>query len=445
MSKNSERINLNWFGFELNHSQSILLLILAFIGGLNIPFGILIGVDELLVAIILSQPFGNYKQSIIIIMGNVVIFYLCVYTIRRILKPKQNSTFKRKISQDHINHWFGFRINQSQSIFLFTLSLMGLIAITSSYFHGLESFYLGFFFMDLYSLMIYISPLGNLVLQNYAFNIVHLVIFLICLYTLYKMIYGKTSLSGEGTNKTYHLVLFVLFLVIFIILLPRIIFHVILFTPLGAQIGITTYGIWIPPGLQFTDFVILTVVGFICTHSISYLLRRLPDSKETEKIFRFRSPKFLIVSLSISSLIFLIVFSQSLIAIFSRNSTILGFYSLYQPDLFILLLILILFLIMFKYTIKTDKMEEYLKDFEPVINKKWLGCIIRRKSYAIILVWISIAQLVNLLQTIYLLYPLIDITMFAESIKILSLYIFMGLEAFFCIFNIINLYTTQKK
>jgi len=54
MNKNAEHTNIEWFGFEINHSQSIFLFILAFTGVLNIPFGILKGLNKLLTPIFLS-------------------------------------------------------------------------------------------------------------------------------------------------------------------------------------------------------------------------------------------------------------------------------------------------------------------------------------------------------------------------------------------------------
>jgi len=373
-----------------------------------------------------------------------------LYTIRKVLKPKQTSIFKRELSQDQVINWFGFKINHSQTIFLFTISLLGLIAIIYSYFQGLDSFESGYFFRNLYTVPTYdyTSPYGNIVFQRYAFNSVHLVFFLISLYTLIKMLYSKIILSEKGINTTFQLVIFTISVVIIILLLPRLFFHIILFTALGPLVGIDPMGIE-PTNLQFTDFVIIALIIFICTHSISYLIKRVPDPKEINKRLKFKSPKVLIITLSISSFIFLIIFSQSLITIFSIKSTISGFFPGLVLDLFILLLISIPFLILISYITNTCKMEENLNGFESMINKKRLGCNIRRKSYAIILFWISLTQLVYLLISCYLFYPSIydmfnGFLNLNEFIKSLNLLILMVLEALICIFNMLKLYRTQK-
>lgn len=452
MNKNAEHTDVEWFGFEINHSQSILLFILAFTGVLNIPFGILKELNKLLAATFLSLPLSDFKEPIIILSEYIVFFYLCLYTIRRVLKPEQNSAFKRKLSQDQVTNWFGFKINRSQSIFLFTISLVGMIAIISSYLHGLDAFNPSYFFRELYSIPIYdyLSPYGNLVLQRYAFDFIHLVIFLISLYTLIKIKYNRASLSVNRYNKNYQLVIFIISLTIVLFLLPRIFCHVILFTALGPLIGIDPIGLG-TTSFQFTDFVIITLIVFVCTNIISYLIKRVPRPKEVNKKLKFKSPKALVITLSISSFIFLIFFSQSLITIFSVNFVVYGFFPELLLNLFILLLMSIPFLILFSYTTKTYKMEEYLDIFESMINKKWLRCKIKRKSYAIIVFWISIAQLVFLIIKSYLLIPYI-IPVISLEISLSSLYyifdvnlfILMGLEALFCAFNIIKLYPTQK-
>ncbi len=203
MNKNAEHTNIEWFGFEINHSQSIFLFILAFTGILNIPFGILKELNKLLAAIFLSLPSDDFKEPIIILLEYIVFLYLCLYTIRIVLKSEQNSAFKRNLSQDQVTNWFGFKINHSQSIFLFTISLVGLIAIISSYLHGFDAFSPSYFFRELYTVPLndYLSPYGNLVLQRYAYNFIHLVIFLISLYTLIKTRYNRASSSEKRFNK----------------------------------------------------------------------------------------------------------------------------------------------------------------------------------------------------------------------------------------------------
>ena len=453
MNKNAEHTTIEWFGFEINHSQSIFLFILAFTGALNIPLGILKELNKLLAVIFLSLPLDDFKEPIITLLEYIVFFNLCLYTIRIVLKHKQNSAFKRNLSQDQVTNWFGFRINHSQSMFLFTISLVGLIAIIFSYLHGFDAFSPSYFFRELYTVPLndYLSPYGNLVLQRYAFNFIHLVIFLISLYTLIKTRYIRANLSVKSLNKNYQLVIFIISLAIVIFLLPRLFCHIVLFTALGPLVGIDPIGSIETTNLQFTDFVIVTLIVFVCANIISFSIKRVPHPKEVNKKLKFKSPKVFLITLSISSFVFLIFFSQSLITIFSINVVIYGFFPELLYNLFILLLMSIPFLILFSYTTRTYKMEEYLGIFESTVNKKWLRCIIKRKSYIIILFWISISQLVYLIIRGHLLIPEL-IPVISLQISLSSLYyifdvylfILVGLEALFCVYNIIKLYPSQK-
>jgi len=441
LNDNNEHTTIKWFGFEINHSQSLLLLILALTGGLNFPFGILNGLNKFLEAIFYSLPVENFREAIIILFESIVFLFLCWYTIIKILKIKQKSTFNKINVKNQVRSWFGFKINQSQSILLFMISLVGLIVISFSYFHGVDAIYQGLLFRKLYEI-----PYDNTVLQRYAFNFIHLVFFLISLYTLIEMKIERVSLSMKKYNKNHQLVIFIIALTIILFLVPRIFYHIITFTPLRLLIGIDP-----PIGLEitsyfFTDFVIITLITFVCTIIISFLLKRVPKERRVNKELKFRTPKFLVFTLSTSSYIFLLIFSQSLrIILIGQGYNIYnyGFFPTMVLDLFFLLLILIPFLILLGYITKIHKMEGYLERLESSINKKWLIFTIKRKSYILVIFWISLAQLIFISINLYLLYPRLG----NDSIKDLEIFIisiFIGLEAIFCVFSITKLYSSQK-
>ena len=157
-------LRATWFGFELNHLQSILLLALAFIGLLNIPFGLLVGIKELLDVIFNSIPahiahpsvytiyylFDDFKSSIISIAMYLSFFVLCLYTIQKIIINNSRSIFNHVSSQEQITSWFGFKLNHSQSIMLFLFSIVGIISISASFLRGLETYPYSIFFNDLF-------------------------------------------------------------------------------------------------------------------------------------------------------------------------------------------------------------------------------------------------------------------------------------------------------
>ena len=438
-------VKATWLGFKLNHLQSILILILAFIGLLNIPFGLLVGVNGLLDAIFLSIPahlanpvvytiyylFDAFKNPIITIAVYLSFFLLCIYTIRKIIRNDQNSIFKETSSQEQISSWFGFKLNHSQSILLFLFSVIGIISISASFLHGENAYPSGILFFEL-------LPSWNRNLQRMFFALIHLTIFVIILYTLIKMKMNYTKSRVERTHPTFVVITFIILLVITIFSVFKLL--------------TLTYST-----MDWNDLILFFVLLLAGSNVISFLFLRKPHisfrgDSSSESSFsgtkgNGRSSKRKLIALTISIFVFIIIFSSQFMETVCRPISYIDsyFFSLLYR-VFILFLISIPFLIIFYCFLNSDNIGRTLDNLDLDLDRKWLGQKVKIKSQAIILFWTSLAQISYLLIYLYNLYPDI-VNPFASSyeyFKTLLLVILTVIISIFCLYNIIRLYSMQK-
>ena len=456
-------LRATWFGFELNHLQSVLLLALAFIGLLNIPFGLLLGVKELLDAIFISIPahlahpawytiyyvFDDFKSAIIDITIYSIFFTICVYTIRKIVKNNHRSIFKHTSSQEQITSWFGFKLNHSQSILLFSLSLVGIISISASLIRGLETYPYSIFFNDLF-------PNWNRNIQRGLFVWLHLTIIAISLYTIIKM---KMNYKGSHSELEMHHP--TSFVIIFIVSLIIVIF-------IGFKLLTLLY---LP--MNSNDFfaTLLVLLGSSNLASFLFLRKRhnprykpipsssneqVRDIKKNSKLSKFKLILLLVFIFAFTVIYFdfftrylgLPVFDNYFFFFLIDLQIFYGetyFLSL-LASLFSLLLISIPFFVLFYLFISKGHLERNLKELEIAIEKKWMDLHVKLKSFAILFYWISLTQLVFLLVYLFALLPYILNTYsgYYEFFKNLLLVIIIGMTYVYCLYNLTKFYYVQK-
>jgi len=440
-----------WFGFELNRLQSVLLFILALIGLLNIPFGILQGINQFLDILFLRYPyhlanpalytiyyiFDDIKNATVTLGVYTIFFMLCLYTIRKIVGRKKNSTSKKKLSQDHITNWFGFKLNHSQSIFLFALSVIGIISITASFLYGLNRYPSGIFFSQ-------ILPPDYLSVQRVYFNLIHLIIFIITLYTLIKMKIHFPRKSVGINTPTYRVIVFIISVLIIIFILPRLLY---IFSSLIHEISIIG---------EFSEFGLPLITLIVCSNIISFLLLRKPrhnaarDSSLQKPFLKF-TPKIRFIILTLSIFGFIINFAiQFKIIMLGSITVIYGFLIDLFGVFFNLLLLNIPFLVIFSCFFKKGPLEHSLNDLDYEINKKWFGRNFIFKIYAIVLYWISLPQIVYFaLELFYNYWRFYDLVFGLygssyETFKFILYLIIVCIVFAFCVYNLIKFHKVQK-
>ena len=456
-------IKASWFGFELNHLQSILLLTLALIGLLNIPFGLLVGINELLDAIFSSIPahlahpswytiynvIDDFKSSIVTILMYLSFFILCLHTTLKIIKNDHRSIFKRTSSQDQVTNWFGFKLNHSQSILLFMLSMVGIIWILFSFIRGLEVFPYSIFFNDLF-------PNYDRNFQRALFAWLHLTIFIIFLYTIVTTKIGtkRSWMELERYHPTPLVIMFIVSLMVVIFMVFKLL--TLFYYPMNLDDLIATFVVLLF-STSFASFSFLRKVRKPINKQIS--------SSSAEPVINVKKNA---KSLKLDLVLFLVLIFVFVIIYFGFFTSHLGYYVydnnfflslILGPDtyiisyfisllslLFQLFLASLPFYFIFYFLIHKKLTERDLESLKLDIDKKWMGLNVKIKSHAIILYWISLAQFVFLLVYLYALFPFLSdpfsgVYNFFETL--LSV-ILIGAISAFCCYNLIKLYRVQK-
>ena len=440
-----------WFGFELNRLQSVLLFILALIGLLNIPFGILEGINQFMDIVFLYYPYhltnpavytiyyiyDDIKNAIITLVVYISFFILCFYTIRKILRDKKNSILKNDSTQEQIRSWFGFKLNQSQSIFLFLLSVIGIISITASFLHGLERYSLS----GLFNLLL---PADYTSVRRIYFNIIHLLIFILIIYTLIKLKF-KFPRKAIGVNtSTFSLILFIISILIIIFLFPRLIY---IFSSLIY--GTTIMG-------SFYDVVLPIIILLICSNIISLIIFRKPYNKDgrdktIRKILLKISPKIRFIVLILSIFGFVIYFAlQFKLMLLGSFPVIYSIIFDILRNFFNILLGSIPFLVVFYYLLKKVTLGDTLKTLNDQVSKRWFAQTLSLRIYAITIYWISLAQIIYFAVDLYYNYSAFYDFFFglfgshSEVYRYISYIVTVGFVSVFCIYNLITLHSVQK-
>jgi len=324
------------FGFELTRTQSTLLLIISFVGILYLPYTLIEEVlYNLFQTLFVSLPFYFsptlpeylrtdfwfyyfFASHIVRIIVTTALLSLSIYTLKRILRLGESKGInKRKIIQhDRIVKWFRFKLSHGQSLFIFVISVAGILLafqIIIDFFTS-QDITLYFFFRDL----CFIPTGPNMtssheILINNIPIIFNAIIILLSLYSIIKIKRGKTVSTSRNPIKNYALIIYISSLIIFLIFLMRFLCHIFLFTSLGNLIGIIPE---VSNSYQTNDFMIaiifliVSLVLMVRCHSIrekSYKYK--PISDDLTWLHIRLTPKRVIVLISLA-IVYLIFFTD---------------------------------------------------------------------------------------------------------------------------------------
>ncbi|KKN41390.1 hypothetical protein LCGC14_0723860 [marine sediment metagenome] len=280
--------HISLFRFELSRTQTVIFLILSLIGTFMLPF-ILVREDffYLFNSIFWQEPwlYENYAYFITSIIVNGIFLFLSVYALRKILRSKnnRNNSPRKLIRHDRIVRWLGFKLSHGQSLFIFSLSLAGILLIVPHYIYS-STFNSGFSSRDLLHVisMIPTSPtqraFSDLLMENVPFVICAFFV-VICLYSLIATQIGRSRSPSKKGIKKIGLLVFITSFVISIFLIARVFSHLAIFNPelsyllKTALIGTTSY--------QKRDFILTIVSLIICF--ILMIASYFMKSKSTEK------------------------------------------------------------------------------------------------------------------------------------------------------------------
>jgi hypothetical protein len=286
------------FGFELNHSQTVLFLILSIIGIYMLPLFLAIEIfSYLFQAIFFDVPnhfriiktFPAYRTNlwflyfyapVITRIFVVSIFlYLSIHALNRILKPSKFKTENKKTTtqQDRIVKWLGFKLTHGQSLFIICVSLAGI-------FYAVQFFFESSFspdFMQQGESLWEIGNVSNHLLSVIVSLVISIIFISLCFYNILAMRRKRTISPLKRTVKNHGLILFILFFAIFLFSLMRIICHIILFTDLANALGITPAA---TTSYQTTDLirsVIILIISAIIITTSYFMREEIYDKSKT--------------------------------------------------------------------------------------------------------------------------------------------------------------------
>lgn len=383
------------FGFELNRSQTMLLLILSLIGifmtiyelAINISYS-LFQLIFLVIPLHLDHPEVYLEPSLYyyfayVITGIIIssiFLLLSVYVLKKILSYNSNNDIKKKskrktIQQDRIVNWFGLKLSHGQSLFIFSLSLVGILYTIQFYISSINPLS---WVLELLCLI----PIGHNI-ATYSeklyviMSIVITAIFIVlCLYSIITSRRGKPTPPSRRIVKNYGLIVFIGSFVIFLFFLIRFFSHLFLFTDLADILGIYKYA---TNSYQTEDFLFVITILIICLilMTLSYFLKESQndDTKLNSKITWLRiklTPKRAIILLSLA-ILGIIVFGLPILGEFLRK---LGIYYFYNFRVEYLILIIPCIPAIFScYAIVTVVKKHRLKKFiDAIENLEEITC-----------------------------------------------------------------------
>ena len=345
---NLKNPHLILFGFELNRAQTTLFLILSLIGVFILPSILAVTIFLYLFnSIFVDLPsyhelyrhyrlfyedyehflFGIFAPVITSIIVYSILLFLSIYVLKKILRPKKiKNEYKRKIiPQDRIANWLGFKLSHGQSLFMFSVSLVGILLTVQSFIDN----YIPTNEFDLFEIICYIPTSSDeglvsiesheVLLKNVPIAI-NAIFFTFCLYSLVATRRGKPITPSKKVAKNYSFLIFIPSFVISIFLLARLFCHIALFNyELSYILGIPPHT---PTSEQNNDFIRVFVFLIICLTLMvaSYFIKEssYEETRFNNEVSWFRikltpNRAIILVSLAILSII---VFSTGFLPVF---------------------------------------------------------------------------------------------------------------------------------
>jgi len=287
---NDSRMTL--FRFELSRTQSSLFLMLSLIGIFMLSFTLAGEVFLNLFQFIFStlpfylaepEPYHedylvyHFWPIIIRIIIYTIFFLLSIYVLNKILRHNniKHKSKRKIIPQERIVNWLGLKISHGQSLFIFSISLIGILFIVQLY---LESLLYPGEDWGLLASLCWIPDGPNqatsheILLKNVPLAI-QATFFLLSIYSLFIVRRGKPMKRSKKSANNYSLLIFILSFIVFVFLLARIFCHLALFNyDFSYLLGISYNA---PNAYQNNDFITTLILLFICLALIvtSFLLK----------------------------------------------------------------------------------------------------------------------------------------------------------------------------
>jgi len=350
-SENLNDSQLILFGFELNRSQTTLVLIFSLVGlfttTIELSMNIFTLLNNLFLAIpgYLSQPnvyhkfhfYYNFAPVITRIIVFSIFFYLSLYGLKKILRHNniKNKNKRKIIPQDRIVNWLGLKLSHGQSFLIFCLSLAGILLVIQFYIGSTTPM-----FKFLKALSYLPSGPNSFNLYGYSSNIgpftICAIFMILCLYSLITCRRGKPTSPSNRFVKNYGLVIYIVSFIIFVFNLLRLLTHLYFYSDNVYQTR------------DFHRVILVAVICFILMIS-TYFLKESPGLNEDTNIknkLRWMhielTEKRAILLLSLA-ILGITIFSYSflttyfLISGFFINFNVLSFPELIIPGIFIIL------------------------------------------------------------------------------------------------------------
>ncbi len=368
------------FGFELNRSQTTLTLIFSFIGLFITTFELATLISlNILYNLLFSTPKYSSETSDLTIFYNrfallitniivfSILFYLSLYSLKKILRYNkiENRNKRKIIPQDRIVNWLGLKLSHGQAIFIFGLSLIGILFTIQFY---IESARLSPFSIFDYLCSIPSGPHSftlNESLANKSPILICTLFMVLCFYSLIACRRGKPISPSNRFVKNYGLVIYIISFIIFLFNLISLSNHLYLYTDSAIY---NEY--------QTRDFYRVILIAIICFNLMisTYFLKENPNKAINMKykltflgIKLTEKRAILLLSVAIIGITYLSYISVSYFFIIG------GIY--YDFQLSSILIIPSIFIILSYYAINTVVKKQRLKYFINVIeNSEEIKC-----------------------------------------------------------------------
>jgi hypothetical protein len=371
--KNESQVNdskVIVLGFELNHTQTILVLTVSLIG-------IFINFHSLAQSIFLSlfqfffstlpqflnepepyhpdYPIYNFVPILTNIITNVIFLIFSLYAFKKVFDQNDKESIKKQIiPKERTVNWLGLTISHGQSLFLFSLSFLGLILLLGNFINSLV--YPGTDY-GMFSELCWIPTGPNRATLPAISFFVSIAIFIIFLsLSVYSLYITKRKKSPNSTKpqkeavKNRSLFTFIALFVVLILSAARLSCHFAILP--GYLLPRSHYSLNI---YQIIDLVITMI---ILSLSVAYLIpkyvlkRKTESRKDSEnemkdlnefRLFRLKlTPERGLIILSLA-FVFMINFSMtflSYLSFLSRYSLITSISFLTRIIIYLILIIL---------------------------------------------------------------------------------------------------------
>lgn len=390
---NKSEIVSIWFGFPLNKTNSVVLLVLSYMGVMNLP-------------ILIFENILNYCYDLIHIIFYSVCFILSLYTFLKVIKGIKIQDKQKKVLETRITRvlWFGIHLTYNQALVLFALSLSGIL------------------FTSYYSIMLmfdYAQPFFISVTYLYLeMHFINIVLFIICIFTVYRIKKPQIKSDDAKELNKFSLFLFILSIVLFISLIYPMLFCTSIL--ISAIISIISYDSFYFGDLINLISLIIIIIIFIFLFVLSALnlkkkynfslaLKKSSNLSQKQKWFGIikMNPVMALVFLSFSIFVVLyLLFGLSFEIFIVRSIGI---------DTINYIFYVILLLIPCFYTIdfipKKNRLELFLESYyrEKSQMNKWFGLKVNKSQSTIIfgLSLYSVSYLIYLIITFLINLPVV--------------------------------------